>query len=934
MSYLRALPVLVVLGAAACGDEGGASGSGIGIEASTRLADLLDRAAILSPLTDITAVADITGLENAARELVFEADFEKGGRPGGTIVRGTRSKFLAADLELKRWRIPAEPNAHYLFERSADFSFKNRATATDLVVYEGAALGDGTAQPDRSEAAEMRALKRWNLRMHRPGVEADAAGWERGQVAFFTTPRTRFLEIGLGSRVPRTAPTEGGAFDDVRVWRIKPTPAQTIALRKAEDLATWRGDASVHPLDDLHGIYKRGQFPPIGDATTERGPALDSFSHVDALYAPGNTEIAFPVQLEGHAKLRFSICLSSQTAPGDAAHFEILARTDGREEILWQDTLAAEPGQWHWHEQSPIDLTAWRGRSFDLVLRTRPERGHPHPLWGNPTLTVPPEEGAPRNVILIAIDTLRADRLSSYGYGRPTSPHIDALAKDGTLFDQVASNATWTCPSFASILTGTVVGRHKVWDWGFRTPLPRRLRTLAERFRGQGWSTHAILYKTPLYNAGFEQGFDVAFNVPGTNAKADDNLAKAMEWLESHADQRNFLFLHFDDPHQPFNQPGPFDSQFGKSASQNGLKMPLLLEDIEPEQRGKPAIRQLMRNLYDGEIAYVDDRIGAFITALKKRGLYDDAVIALVSDHGEQLWEHGRFGHGSDMLYDEVVRVPMIVKPPAKGGTWARDKVMPAQVMTFDVMPTLLELAGLGAEDVPDAVSLTPHLKEKASEVKDRVAVIDAWSHRAMAARTIRWKYVIRFGRPGTIETLFDLQRDKKETTDVAAAHADELHRMRLRVLDYAMTHHAGSYFVVLGDKTERTYSISLDCLGSIEKALSKTATLGGLPARFNGANALIAEGEVKGPIVAAWKVGRVGSVMLDRTVKGLDPRVYRAGDLEHLIAENATGPFLFECQATSDNPSADQLSEDLEQIEKMRVLGYTGNNRPPPNKK
>src|SRR5262249_41560817 len=152
-------------------------------------------------------------------------------------------------------------------------------------------------------------------------------------------------------------------------------------------------------------------------------------------------------------------------------------------------------------------------------------------VWGSPIINTLRSQGQPPNIILIGTDTLRADRLSLFGYRRRTSPKMTELASDGVAFSQTISPTNWTCPGFASIFTGLFPSRHQVTDYGPESPLSSSLTTLAEILRSAGWVTGAILYKTSLYSGGFDQGFDTFFDVPRDVVDADDNLRKALGWI-------------------------------------------------------------------------------------------------------------------------------------------------------------------------------------------------------------------------------------------------------------------------------------------------------------------------------------------------------------------------------------------------------------------
>jgi arylsulfatase A-like enzyme len=881
---------------------------------SIRLANLLPAASILSPLTEVAAVRSLEELGDVPRQTILAEDFEDfdrpaaswpTSRPGAVEDTDNGRAFVLRSHHVKRrgWILPAQPNTHYVFERLVK---TNAPLFADFEIVEA-----------RAPIMIHKMLKRGGaqalLRVHWPETPEPDETWQRGSASFFTAGDTYTLGIVLGSTLEHSTrlfrddwPADQEAwFDDIRLSQVAPTPRQAIALLKAQALA----DGADPDL----GIEKYGQFPPAGYFGKRRRPEDDNFSFRHALYAPPPTDLSFAVNVASDAALRFSVCLSRQTQPGHAARFEVLVRYDGREEKVWSRTLAAVPETWRWHD-GRVDLSPFAGQSVELVLRTRSHVGTPHPMWGHPVLDAPFLGDGPGNVILIAVDTLRADRLSCYGYPKKTSPHLDALAADGVRFDHVASNATWTNPSFASIFTGVVPSRHGVWGSAPAMRLPARFETLAELFGAHRWATHSIAYKCNLYNSGYEQGFDVAFNVPRLEVRAQENLSEAMEWLEANADRRNFLFLHFDDPHQPFTQPAPFDRAFGEDPADHGIRMPFNIHHRPPDDE---RLRDVVRALYDGEVAYVDDRIGAFLDALKSRNLYDDAVIIFVSDHGEELWEHGHFGHDWGRLHDEAIRVPLIVKPVRRSS--ARGKVVATQVRGFDVMPTLLELAGIPVPEGLDARSLVPLLAPDAPSAPDRVAVIET-AKQGLAVRNRSWKYILRYWKiPAPSETLFDLRSDPGEQSDVAAQHADVVEPMRLQTLDYLLFHRSGRYLVAVGEDSPGHHEYL------IRGAASATAFFGIVPQPVKG-GAVLFEGESAGPLVAVALLDTAGPITVGETEYSLeDFHRYATGDLDRLLRDGKSGLHLFEGPPHMAEAPVSLQTMDLQQIEALRALGYVG---------
>jgi arylsulfatase A-like enzyme len=311
--------------------------------------------------------------------------------------------------------------------------------------------------------------------------------------------------------------------------------------------------------------------------------------------------------------------------------------------------------------------------------------------------------GSPRPaagpIVLIVVDTLRADHVSCYGYPRPTMPEACQLARDGVTFERAFATRTSTTPSIASMLTGLYPHRHGVRL--LYLLLPQEVVTLPEILREQGYRTGGFISSFVMVRdfSGFDQGFEVYDDYVQTKElvrenyerHAPDTMERVIPWLES-AGPRTFLFVHLIEPHGPYAPPQPFLEQFalpsdGKTTE--GLPIPMY-------QR-IPGLRFVNEFIgrYDGEIASVDHQIGRLLEHLRKRGWYDSALIILVADHGEAMGEGGRwFVHGKTVQEAEA-RVPLLVKFPAGGrpapppGTRIR-----RPVSALDIFRTVLGAAG------------------------------------------------------------------------------------------------------------------------------------------------------------------------------------------------------------------------------------------------
>lgn len=322
-------------------------------------------------------------------------------------------------------------------------------------------------------------------------------------------------------------------------------------------------------------------------------------------------------------------------------------------------------------------------------------------------------EGA-RSVILISIDSLRADHLGCYGYGRDTSPRIDRLAAEGTRFARALAPSPWTLPSHASLFTGLYPMTHGIEDNGLR--LRSGAQTLARSLASAGFATQAIVCAPLLrpefgLDAGFH-GYDIDLVGETPEAAraakvAPKVTAKALAWLDRIGERPFFLFLHYWDVHYDYNPPDEFAGAFDPdyAGSEDGTSIHDRT-DIVPGM--DEADFDHLVALYDGEIRYTDEALGVLFDGIEARGLADRTMIWVVADHGEEFLDHGGTGHTST-CYGEVLEVPMILRVP-----WLADApaVVSEPTGLVDVLPTTLELLELPEARMPiEGVSVAPALR-------------------------------------------------------------------------------------------------------------------------------------------------------------------------------------------------------------------------------
>lgn len=301
-------------------------------------------------------------------------------------------------------------------------------------------------------------------------------------------------------------------------------------------------------------------------------------------------------------------------------------------------------------------------------------------LGRSATDKLPPD--AP-DVILISIDTLRADHLPVYGYERDTAPNLSSLAADGVVVDPFISHAPWTLPSHASMFTGLLPHEHGAVDWQFS--IPNHVGLFTENLKQRSYRTGGFVTAVYVSDAfGFDRGFDL-FQFDDTK-NATETVRDAARWL--FADRRpSFLFIHLFDVHHPYAPPPSHMGLYGPPSpaiTEPNLHFSKFLRwaETDPAYTAPTAI-----NRYDELIAYVDTVLGYFFQALKAANRYDNTMIVVLSDHGEEFYDHGYWGH-SNYLYEEMLRVPLIVKFPggACAGSRLTDRPVPANTLPRLIM--------------------------------------------------------------------------------------------------------------------------------------------------------------------------------------------------------------------------------------------------------
>ena len=348
------------------------------------------------------------------------------------------------------------------------------------------------------------------------------------------------------------------------------------------------------------------------------------------------------------------------------------------------------------------------------------------------------------NLVIITLDTTRADRIGAYGNKDVETPAFDRLAREGVLFDQAVSVAPLTLPAHSSMFTGKFPPEHGIRDNGGFFLGPEQV-TLAEVLKTRGYRTGGFVAAYVLDSKwGINQGFDTYFDkfdlsksrnvsLGAIQRPANEVIDQALPWIEASKDQPFFAWMHLYDPHSPYRPPEPFATKY----------------------KGHP---------YNGEIAFTDSQVARVIQKLESLGLYDRTVVMIMGDHGESLGDHGEAAHGF-FIYNSVTHVPFVIRAPF-AATKARTVADP--VRSIDVMPTALDLLGVTPPAGISGVSLAPLLAGTRRELG-----LDAYSEAMYPLHHYGWSELraLRSGRYKVIDAprpeLYDIDRDPQETTNL-----------------------------------------------------------------------------------------------------------------------------------------------------------------------
>jgi len=530
---------------------------------------------------------------------------------------------------------------------------------------------------------------------------------------------------------------------------------------------------------DMLGALEAAGPLPGGAALVYRGAHGETRA---GIHVPLPGAVSVPVEIPPDAELGFGFAFQAAAFMTETPELAEPGRVrvtftpeDGTEQVLLERgvDLRKRKEDRRWFDER-LSLAALAGRKGTLTFAVQNEGDAEKAKGTNvyfsaPRITqrVPRTPDAP-NVLLITVDCLRADHVGAHGHARPTTPTLDRLAAEGVRFSRAFANAPMTLPSIPQLFTSTV----------FPT---KDIETLLGPVAQAGIPSAAVVNNAwiPLW---LSQGKHA--EPPGTfdamisgelDAKAISD--RAIEWLERHRDDRFVLYLHYLDAHTPYKPPREYVARFADPAYRGKIADTFTHPDDAEAARYDAADRAKVAALYDAAIRYVDDQIGRVVETLAKQGRLDGTVIVVTADHGEELWDHGRFFHGQS-LYEELLHVPLVVRAP---GTAPAGTVVDRPVRMIDVAPSLLEWSGLQLPKTFEGRPLSQSIAAPAAAGDDLVATAtQAQFPTRFALRTDDLKLIESLDT-GKRE-LYAIRTDPREQKDLAAERPEDVATLEARL--------------------------------------------------------------------------------------------------------------------------------------------------------
>lgn len=501
----------------------------------------------------------------------------------------------------------------------------------------------------------------------------------------------------------------------------------------------------------------------------------------------GSLRVELPAGLPATGIFETWIGVDPASQPGTEVRFRVWLQTDSQRELWLELSLASGEGAGRWRLMRRRVKLPQDGASLLLEADLPRAADSSAPgLWGSPRLVFPPSDPQDRdrlNLLVIGIDTLRADAVGAWGGDDALTPELDRLAGEGIRFADLAAPSPWTLPSFATLFTGLHPQTHGA---GRRLNEADRLRDLELSPLGSGPSTLASIlseagylsggfYVNPFLGPAFglDRGYDEYRGFPD-RVRAGPVVDRAAAWLERNRDRPFFLFVHLFDPHTPYAPPAKVCEAVARILEPDFSDLPCQA-DRSHGSGVPPAERPWARALYRAEVAYTDSQVGRLLDALEELGLDDRTAVLLVSDHGEELWERPELAErpgyraGADhghSHFQELIRVPAVLRIPG-----IEPVTVDAAAAMADLLPTVLDYLGIEGPRVQGR-SLRPLAEGHRLPEPLRLSDFLLYGRDRWAARRGPWKLVASAGDDPTLE-LYHLGRDPAERRDVAMQEPD-----------------------------------------------------------------------------------------------------------------------------------------------------------------
>jgi len=629
---------------------------------------------------------------------------------------------------------------------------------------------------------------RWSRRpAQRVSRRLDPSGWDRFDVSWITKSDTRAIELQLLHR-------SGG--DEAAVTRFDEISVESTPLSAGQVYDQVR----QHYLPE-DGNAEATPWRLRVDLNSADGKRRDDVR--DAILLPPPARLALPVRMPAAAtmpvlRFHYGMAREAHDTDGDGARIVVSFIADDGTQI---DIGAVETDPKYDRRERPwqvarFDVRRCGGQTGRLVFSSVDLPGDGRDVLDAVVIATPRIEpaavGSPApNVLLIGVDTLRADKMQVFGYSRANTPHLRKLAAEGVRFASTRSQAPWTLPSFSSILTSLYPSRHGAGRGGHDewTAIDPATTSIAEVLSRVGYQTQGIVSNgliSPHY--GLDQGFE-SYQSAWAMESVERDTGSVAAFIDSHRTTPWLLFWHIMDPHLPYSTADSFREEFtdkeydGRFArGRRGPSVPFSVLDPRPGRRwfaheGPPpapeltaADRRFVHDYYDAEIAETDAAVGQVLQAVRDSGQWDRTIVAFVADHGEGLGDHGHYHHGYT-LFEDQVHIPMLLRIP---GVHAGE-VIERPVAAIDLAPTILGALGLQPPEFFQGVDrLAPDAP------RDDAYFIEYPTYDSSALKGwVLGKYKYLHDPLFHTEALYDFEQDPTERDNVLAAHPDVAARAR-----------------------------------------------------------------------------------------------------------------------------------------------------------